>query len=336
MKTVMVYPNEKEKAIYNYSEDLIKETETEGLTFTGGKPFSFPFYKSLSNKQIHIQHEYNLLGWYGLPFQFILLFYKLCFKKLILTMHTVISKESKRIGFMRYMFYNISNFIIRICANKIIVHSQVFKNLLIKDYRFEEERISVIRHGVKEVPKFDKEKIKKELGLKGKVSLIIGTFHPDHQPHLIINQTNKIGKEVVVVFNSGRLNNKCLEYFGNINKKSCRMIDIAKEHKDKWWEFFYAADLVILPYIDGIGSGIFQDAMATRTPVVCSDTEYFREMLEDYNCGAIAFNDNDYPRAIEFTMENLSRLKVGCNMYADKYSVKNMAKKTLGVYNENN
>ena len=119
-------------------------------------------------------------------------------------MHTVISKESKRIGSMIYVFYNISNFIIRICANKIIVHSQVFKDILIKDYEFEEERISVIRHGVEEVPKFDKEKVKKELGLKGNVYLIIGTFHPDHQPHIIINQTDKIGKGVVVVYNSGR------------------------------------------------------------------------------------------------------------------------------------
>jgi len=314
MNIVMLYPNENEKAIYNYSKDLIKETKVEGIPFKR----SFLWFPILYGKSIHIQHEYNLLGGYGIPFLLLLPITWLFNKKIILTMHTVQSKRKH--GFIRRTFYSIANFIIKHTAKNIIVHSQVFKDILIIDYGFNEENIFVIRHGVKEVPKFDKNKIKKELGLKGKVSLIIGTFHPDHQPHLAIEKVNELDGTLLIVWNSNK-GLKIQQYFYKsmedaymndkidytISNPKIVTIDLAKEHKDKWWEFFYAADNVILNYIDGIGSGIFQDAMATRTPVICSNTKYFREMLKDFTT---------------------------CDAYAKKYSVKNMAKKTLEVYNQ--
>jgi len=348
MKTAMIYPNDKrEQAIHNYSKDLIKETKVPGLTFTRGKPFSFPFFSSLKYKQIHIQHEYNILGWYGTPFLLLLLLYKPFFKKLVLTMHTVISPDNENIGYVRAIFYFIANLIIRMTTNKIIVHSQAFKEILIIDYGFKEKNITVIRHGVKEVPKFDKDEIRKKLGINKneKVCLLIGTFHRDHQPHVIINQADKIKNKILVVWNSSK-GNKAIQYYNesmyyaymNDLQDYLHTIDLTNEDKDKgmWWEFFYAADLVTLPYIDGIGSGIFQDAIATRTPVVCSSTYYFREMLSDNICGIIATSDHDFPRAIKEAMSNIDKLKQGCEEYANKYSVKNMANKTLEVYNGKN
>jgi len=321
MNTVMLYPNEKEKAIYNYSKDLLKETKVEGITYKRSL-FFFPI--PFGYKKIHLQHEYNLLGGYGIPFLLLLPFMWLFSKKFIITMHTVPTLKGEvynfcgetyrknKFGFIRTTFYKIANFIIKHTAKNIIVHSQVFKDILIEEYGFKEERIFVIRHGVKEVPKFDKEKIKKELGLKGKVYLIIGTFHPDHQPHLAIEKVNELDGTLLIVWNSNK-GKRIVDYYNKCMKngipKNVKVIDLAKEHKDKWWEFFYASEKVILNYIDGIGSGVFQDAMATRTPVICSNTEYFREMLKDFT---------------------------NCDAYAKKYSVKNMAKKTLEVYNENN
>ena len=349
-KTVMIYPdNKQEQAIHNYSEDLLKHTKTDSLTYTRGKPFTFPFFKALKYKTIHIQHEYNLLGWYGLPFFILLPLLWLFGRRLILTMHTVLSPVDVNVGILRTFFYIAANIIIGLTKTKIIVHSEAFKNILVCDYFFNEKSIVVIRHGVKEVPKFDREKIKKELGLKGNVILLIGTFHKDHQPHLVIYQADKIDGEIFIVWNSDKgwkfnvYYDKCYKYAKeNWLTKNISSLDLAEtyhDHQEWWWEFFYAADVVALPYVDGIGSGIFQDAMATRTPVVCSNTDYFREML-GYNggenpkdaCGEIAIFDHDFPRAIKYAIKHQVKLRKGCDAYANKYSVKNMAKKTLRVY----
>jgi len=340
MSIVMIYPDNKcEQAIHNYSKNLIKETKTDSLTYTRGKPWTFPFFSALKYKTVHLQHEYNLLGFYGLPFFILLPLLWLCGRRLILTMHTVISPEDERIGVIRALFYAIVNCIINITKTKVIVHSQAFKDILTLEYSFKEKNIIMIRHGVKEVPKFDKEQIKKELGLKGNVILLIGTFHRDHQPHVIINQADKIDGEVFIVWNSNKGNkvlryfNECYEYaYMNNFNDLIGSIDLAEEHQDWWWQFYYAADVIALPYIDGIGSGIFQDAMATRTPVVCSSTEYFREMLRGQTCGEIAVNDYDFPRAIDLAIKNQTKLREGCDKYAEEFSVFNMAKKTLEVY----
>jgi glycosyltransferase involved in cell wall biosynthesis len=339
---VMIFPNSKrEKAINNYSKDLIEHTEVDSLTFTAGNPFSFPMFSSLRYDTVHIQHEYNLLGWYGLPWTKILPWLRLWNKKIILTMHTV--NKPKKFGFLRRCFYKTSNLFIRLFADIIIVHSEAFKKILIKDYNFNPKMIKVIRHGVKKVPKFNKKKVRKELGLTDKVYLIIGNFHKNHQPHIIVKQLNEIGKTLLIVWNSGAVNDRnrdrLIKYYGDTiidsvidgTYKNIEKIDLAK--KKGWWKYFYASDLVLLPYVEGVGSGIFQDAMATRTPVVCSNTTYFREMLKGQTCGVIANSNDDFPRAIKYAMKNLQKMEKGCNIYAKEYSVKKIAKKHLEVYN---
>ena len=343
MKTVMIYPDDKqEKAIHNYSEDLLGNMKIARLTFTRGKPFTFPFFRALRYKQIHIQHEYNILGWYGLPFLFLLPLLWICRRKVILTMHTVLSPGNENIGLMRTFFYLISNLIINITKYKIIVHSEVFKNILHVDYFFSEKKVFVIRHGIRKVPKLNREDIRKKICIRKneKICLLIGTFHPDHQPHLVISQADKIKAKVFVVWNSNR-GWKIVRYFNQtmkyayMNNIKVETIDLDDEHKGMWWEFFYAADVVALPYIDGIGSGIFQDAIATRTPVVCNSTEYLREMLKDESCGELACFDHDFPRAIDNAITNVNKLKLGCDKYAKKYSVENMARKHVRVYGTN-
>ena len=344
MKTCMIYPNKNEKAIKNYSEDLIKETKVDGLTYTAGKPFTFPFFKAIKYKVIHIQHEYNLLGWYGLPFQFILFFLALLGGSLVITMHNVLPRKSGY-GMLRRSFYAFSNAIINLCCESIIVHSQVFKDILVNDYDFDERNVFVIRHGVKEVPKFNKSEIKKKLKLKGNVYMIIGNFHRNHQPHIIMEQSKKIGgKNILIVWNSSAVNDRnkerLISYFHECREIASKQntlheiteIDLSYEHPEMWWEFFYACDLVLLPYINGIGSGIFNDAMATGTPVVCSNTNYFREMSKKHYCMESAESNELFDKAIKKAMKNITKLKKGCKEYAKEYSIKRIADRHRRVY----
>jgi glycosyltransferase involved in cell wall biosynthesis len=333
-KPVMIFPNSKrERAINNYSKDLISKTRAEPETYTAGSPWFFPIPV---DSMVHVQHEYNLLGWYGIPWFKILPLLKMLNDKLIVTMHTV--NKPNKFGFVRRMFYKFSNWIIKKTADKVIVHSNAFKQILVRDYNFNPKQIVVIRQGVKKVPGCDKEAIKKELGLKGKVYLIIGNFHKSHRPHVILSQAAKINGTVLVVWNSNAVNDRnkkrLIQYYRWCMKDktpNVKTINLAKEHRDKWWEFFHISSLVLLPYVEGVGSGIFQDAMATRTPVVCSKTTYFNEILSE-SCGMIS-KDKDFPKTINQAMLNLKELKKGCETYSRKYSVSNQAKKHWEVYN---
>ena len=72
---------------------------------------------------------------------------------------------------------------------------------------------------------------------------------------------------------------------------------------ETWWKYFSAADLVLLPYKEGIGSGIFADAMAMKKPVIASKVRYFKEISKNYNCLKIAEKDQDFPRIIKESMK---------------------------------
>ena len=72
----MVYPSvESEKAMSGYSTTLLDEIRQKGADITGeeytiGSPMTLlgKLSKTAKYDVIHIQHEYNLLGNYGLPF----------------------------------------------------------------------------------------------------------------------------------------------------------------------------------------------------------------------------------------------------------------------------
>ena len=79
MKSAMIFPDIKsEKGISNYSLNLTKNIRKKGFpienfNYSAGKPLSL-FKKLFQFKEydvLHIQHEYNLLGWYGIPFFFL-------------------------------------------------------------------------------------------------------------------------------------------------------------------------------------------------------------------------------------------------------------------------
>ena len=58
-------------------------------------------------------------------------------------------------------------------------------------------------------------------------------------------------------------------------------VDIKDLPYSLWWKYFAAADVVLLPYKGGIGSGIFADCIATDKPMVGSNIPYFKEFAKD-------------------------------------------------------
>ena len=361
MKVAMFYPHpDSEKGISAYSLNLIKNIKKqnqkiEGLTFMQGRPLSL--FKKISRLPnfdiIHIQHEYNLLGWYGIPYFFLFLFLKLLKRKTVVTtMHTVLSqkqefKSGKLKTFMRKLLYKIQNRWINLNSDKIIVHTKSFKKILNKEYGVSKEKISILPHAILEdIKTISKSKAKKELKLSGPVYLMIGTMVPDHGHDIVIKQADKIGKTILVVTNPSAINyrnEKKIKNFLKLNQKIVKSnsyekfvrFDLGFVSYKKWWKYFSAADLILLPYRGGIGSGIFADAMAMKKPVVASNVTYFRDFAEGYGCLEIAKRDKDFPRAIEKSMKpkNYKKMIREAKRYFKENGLTPISKKYKKLYN---
>ena len=126
----------------------------------------------------------------------------------------------------------------------------------------------------------------------------------------IIRQADKIGKTILFVTNPRGVNTrnkKRIQEYIKFNKKIVKKnnsekfvrFDLKEIPYDLWWKYFSAADLVLQAYRGGIRSGVFSDAMASKTPVIASDIPFFREMAKKYGSLKIAKSEDDYPKLIE-------------------------------------
>lgn len=361
MRIAMVYPSrESEKGISGYSATLVDNiknsgVEIESITYTAGSPaILFKKFREFKNYDIiHIQHEYNLLGWYSLPFflLYFLLFLSGC--KVVTTMHTVLSQKEKFKGsriktFLRKVLYLTQNRIINWFSDIIVVHANFFKNILSKEYSVPKEKITIFPQGIiEDIPKYSKQKMKKEFRLSGFVYLFMGSIIPDHGHDIIIKQADKIGRTILVVANPGAINDRnadrVREYI-NENKKIVKENHFEKfirfdisDITDKsplWWKYFAASDLVLLPYRGGIGSGIFAHAIAAEKPVIASNIQYFNEIAKKFKCLKIAGNEKDYPRVIKEAMKpkNYRKMVEECKRYLKENSLSVIALKYKRLY----
>jgi len=356
-KIISVYPKEEsEKAICNYTKELIKNQKKVGLNV---KPLEYEagdsksLFKKLNKLKhfnvIHIQHEYNLLGSYGLPF------FKLYRKlenvdvKVITTMHNVLSQNEKFSSgklktFLRKMLYRLQNNAINVGSDLIIVHAQMFKDILVNEYNIPKDKIIVLPQGIREdVNLIDKQIAKEELKLKGKVYLIIGSLIPDHGADIIIKQAKKIEGTILIVANSKAVNDRndtrtkdWLKHIKELVKKEKVKnvrFDIKDLPYDLWWKYFAAADVVLLPYKGGIGSGIFADCIATNKPMVGSNIPYFKEFANEWGFIKIAETEDDYHKMIDKTIgENEIINRFYFSYYKEKYGLTALANKYKVVY----
>jgi len=295
---------------------------------------------------------------YGLPF--FALYGKLRERmkcKVVTTMHNVLSQNQKFEGnpiktFFRKTLYRFQNRIIRKNSDVVIVHAEFFKKILVNEYNFPKEKVVVLRQGILEDIKItQKNKTKKQLKLKGKVYLIIGSLVPDHGADIVLKQANEIDGTIVVAASDRAINDRNddrqalwlahLKEIVKVNKIKNVRFDIREIPYSLWWKYFSAADVVLLPYKGGIGSGIFADCIATRTPMIGSDIKYFREFAMDWNfiriaetgkiCGNNISTRCDYAQAIEGMLPE--DINDEFDKYIRKYGMTALAKKYKEIYN---
>jgi glycosyltransferase involved in cell wall biosynthesis len=362
MKAAMIFPAvESERAISGYSSTLTNTMKKVGVNiqevkYFAGKPFSLR--KILGELKdynvIHIQHEYNLLGGFGIPFFFLLTFLKFFTKaKVVVTMHTVLSQSEEFKGgklktFLRKLLYKIQNRWINWNSDKVVVHADFFKQILLKEYGFKKDKITIFPQGIiEEVKTLSKAQAKKKFKLSGPVYLFMGGMVPDHGHDIIIKQADKIGKTVLVVANPGSVNDRNSDRTRQYLEENKKFVDKNKlnkyvrfdvfditDKKPEWWEYFSAADFIMLSYRGGIGSGIFAHAMAIKKPVIASNIQYFNEIAKNYGCIKVAKNDKDYVKVIKEAIkpENYKKMVQECERYFKENGLTPVAKRYKKLY----
>lgn len=102
--------------------------------------------------------------------------------------------------------------------------------------------------------------------------------------------------------------------------------------------YFSASDCCVLPYLDVYQSGVIQLCYAYKKPVIASNINSFKEIIEDNQTGFLceANNINSLKESMEKAILNKSKLSdMGVKGYMyikNKYSWKNISEKVNKVY----
>ena len=316
------------------------------------KTLFFPIFRNLiyyKNKIIHIHwiheyagfHEKNIFYIFLKSFIFIFdIFLSKLFlrSKIIWTMHNLYSHDSKHLFIEKIIRKLFLRFV-----NECIVHCNYAKILLIHEFHYNPQKISIIPHGnyldcyennisKKEARKFlnlnDDDFIFLNFGqikyYKG-IDLLIEVFK---------NYKNFLGVKLLIVGNTEinllkELKNKCK----NLNN----IIFNSKFIKDEDIQiYFNAADIIILPYRKILTSGAVYLAMSFAKPIIAPKLGCIPESLDENG------NFLYYPPNIEMldsTIKNSLNVKEKLNEMG-KYNLKKVmnfnwdmiARKTKEVY----
>jgi len=260
----------------------------------------------------------------------LMLFYKLCGKKIALTAHNVnIGRRDSADGFLNRLTLKIEYRLV----DHIFVHTDKMKAELCNDFGVYDETITVLIHPLNvAVPEtgISPHAAKEQLGIRDEertilffgaiapykgLDILVEAFHPlaarDSRYRLVIAGRPKEGE--------------CEQYWQKIQSTIARTIDPARVLADikyipdqKTEIYFKAADVLVLPYREIFQSGILFLAYSYGLPIVATDVGSFRETLIEGKTGFLCRpNDaEDLRRTIEKYFE--SELFTGSNHVRDE------------------
>jgi 1,2-diacylglycerol 3-alpha-glucosyltransferase len=290
---------------------------------------------------VHIQHEYGLFGAQrGVAVIELILRYRLAGMPVAITLHTVSEeiKDDERL---------ILKHIVDDCS-AVIVHEEFQRQILLKNFGHipdVESKIHVIEHGIREVPPIEDAKSKLDLAGK-KVILLCGYFRPSKGFHRIVDIFPGICRqeEDAVLVVAGKIRNIQFddyraELFSSLNNSpvSDRITILRGQFPQHTFDtIIAAADVVVLPYELGGQSGIMAQCFAQGVPVVTSDLQAFRLIIDRSKGGLVAKSDADFEKQILRVLGEdgcSAELKKNIRKYVkEEAGWTNVAKKHCDVY----
>jgi glycosyltransferase involved in cell wall biosynthesis len=228
----------------------------------------------------------------------------------------------------------------------IIVHSRTLENILVFDYKVKNEKINLVNHGIENsVTLTNEKKAKNKMGwLKKKIILFFGYLTKYKGIDTLIKSFNIIKAnypDTILVVAGGlhprlRTDPDYKQYIQELTNQKDIKVTFPGFIPDKMISlYFNSADLVIFPYNTVFSfSGPFNMAISYLKPIIATDIPPFNEYLPQ----KFLFtknNSQELSKKIQ-TLIGDEQLKKQYKNYLkqlkEKYSWRNMAKKTIKLY----
>lgn len=294
----------------NQKEEYIEDNINVIRCFNRDTRFFFQILKEIKKINpdvIHIQQELALFGGVVTAYLLQWLLFILRRYKIIITLHGVVSLQKINKDFIKENNSKLPVWLTKIAfriiykplcvwSNKIVVHENYFRDILIKEYGVQKNKIEVIYHGVEDLHTISKVDACKKIdmdadrdiclfmgyltGYKGIDSLIEGFAqyaHKNKNAFLIIGAGKhpKLKNDEKYLQEYERLQNKAKKLISNNQYKWVGFID-----EEGIMVYYSVSDLSIYPYtISMSSSGPMAIAIGYKKPFIASDV--FGEVLSD-------------------------------------------------------
>ena len=248
---------------------------------------------------IHIQHEFGLFGSQkGVAVTGLILRYRLANIPVVTTLHTVYEDmDTEQEIILQHIVQD---------SAAVVVHDQIQKETLVRRFGHA-DRIHVIEHGIREIQPVADAKRKLELDGK-KIIMLCGYFRSTKGFHKVLDFLPAICSQCddAVLVVAGKIRGfEAQKYqqdlFTQLNESpvSDRIVFLRGQFPQHTFDtILSAADVVVLPYERGAQSGMMAQCFALGRPVVASNLQAFRLLIERSGGGVTCRTDDEYVDAI--------------------------------------
>ena len=247
---------------------------------------------------VSLQHEFGLFG--GQAGDYILEFLRHVEKPVVTTLHTVIRRPAPE-------YREATLGLIRL-SERLVVMSDVARDILLETYGAPAERIVLVPHGVPDVPAEDRAALKEALGLAGRfVILTFGLLSRNKGIELMLDALPTVVEEhpevLYVVLGATHpevVRREGESYRSFLEDKVGRMdlaghVRFVNQYVDQetLLRYIHASDLYVTPYPheEQVVSGTLSYALALGKPIVSTPYWYARELLQDDRGVLVPFGD---------------------------------------------
>jgi len=305
---------------------LVKNPALEFIYLVPGLFFGLPIYLLVFGKKLKTIHSHGLVAGFASVF-----WGKVFGKRVITTTHSIyhFPKSGLYKSLSRWIFGNSD------CV--LTLSKQSARE--IEKLGIEKKKITVFTYWInldKFKVKSEKFKIKKKLGWEGKkfVVLFVGRLVEEKGVGELLDAARMWDKDIMLaIAGTGPLEEMINEQ-KSINKN---ILYLERVDNDKLPDYYYAADLVIVPSTHEEGFGrVILESLACGTPVIGSNRGAIPEAMDETVGEFIKVTPVEIKKAVEYFYNNLDKLEIlsrNARKFAEKrYSEKN-SDKIVETYN---
>ena len=174
-------------------------------------------------------------------------------------------------------------------ADLLIVHSETNKKQMMEMFDIEEEKLTVIPHGVRSsFHRLDKAGCRKQLGIEegDRVFLFYGSLRESKGLDVLLEAMRGIDGVLIIAG---------APFYGeSFDRYKLRTVEFIEYTDDAFRDvLFQASDYMVLPYKEFYSqSGVFMQSIQFHLPIIATDVSSFREYIERYDIGYICRPDD--------------------------------------------